>query len=77
MQRHRRHFLSLAAGAVALPACSCLTWAQAYPTRPVRVLLAGPPGGVAYTLARLMGQWLSERVCDNSFPEMCQSIDTT
>jgi tripartite-type tricarboxylate transporter receptor subunit TctC len=62
MQAHRRHFLHLAAAVVAQPACSCVTWAQAYPTRPVRVLLGGPPGGVADTLARLMGQWLSERL---------------
>jgi tripartite-type tricarboxylate transporter receptor subunit TctC len=59
---HRRQFLHLAAGAAALPALSRLAWAQAYPTRPVRVIVGFAPGGNADTIARMMGQWLSERL---------------
>ena len=55
-------FLHLAAGAAALPAVSRIARAQAYPTRPVRVIVGGPPGGVADIIARLIGQWLSERL---------------
>jgi tripartite-type tricarboxylate transporter receptor subunit TctC len=62
MKLPRRQFLHLAAGALALPAVSPMAWAQAYPTRPVRILVPSPPGGVADTLGRLMGQWLSERL---------------
>ena len=58
----RRHFLHLAAGAAALPAVSRFAWAQAYPTRPVRIIAATGPGGAPDILARLMGQWLSERL---------------
>ena len=58
----RRRFLHLAAGAVALPALSRSAGAQAYPTRPVRILVSSPPGGTADFLARVMGQWLSERL---------------
>ena len=54
--------LHLAAGAAALPAVSRIAWAQAYPTRPVRVIVGVPPGGAADILARLIGQWLSERL---------------
>ena len=59
---HRRHFLHLAAGAAALPAASRFAWAQAYPTRPVRIIAATGPGGAPDILARLLGQWLSERL---------------
>jgi tripartite-type tricarboxylate transporter receptor subunit TctC len=59
---HRRQFLHLAAGVVALPAVSRVAWAQAYPTRPVRIVVGLPPGGAADIFARLMGQWLSERL---------------
>jgi tripartite-type tricarboxylate transporter receptor subunit TctC len=62
MKLPRRHFLHLAAGAAALPAVSHLAWAQAYPTRPVRIVAATAPGGLPDILARLMGQWLSERL---------------
>ena len=58
---HRRQFLHLAAGAAALPAVSRFAWAQAYPTRPVRIIVGAPPGGAFDILARLIGQWLSER----------------
>jgi tripartite-type tricarboxylate transporter receptor subunit TctC len=59
---HRRQFLHLAAGAAALPAVSCIAKAQAYPTRPVRLIVGVAPGGPIDFLARLMGQWLSERL---------------
>jgi tripartite-type tricarboxylate transporter receptor subunit TctC len=59
---HRRRFLHLAAGAVALPAAPRVARAQAYPTRPVRLILPFAAGGAGDILARLMGQWLSERL---------------
>src|SRR5437870_13173390 len=58
----RRTFLHLAAGAVALPVVSRFARAQAYPTRPVRVVVPFPAGGPNDIVARLMGQWLSERL---------------
>jgi tripartite-type tricarboxylate transporter receptor subunit TctC len=58
---HRRQFLHLAAGAAALPAVSRMAWAQAYPTRPVRIVVGFAPAGAQDVLARLIGQWLSER----------------
>jgi tripartite-type tricarboxylate transporter receptor subunit TctC len=59
---HRRHFLHLAAGAAALPAASRFAWAQAYPTRSVRIITANAAGSAPDIVARLLGQWLSERV---------------
>jgi tripartite-type tricarboxylate transporter receptor subunit TctC len=59
---HRRQFLHLAAGAAALPPVSHIAWAQTYPTRPVRLIAGFPPGGVVDVFARLVGQWLSERL---------------
>jgi tripartite-type tricarboxylate transporter receptor subunit TctC len=59
---HRRQFLHLTAGAAALPAASRIARAQAYPTRPVRVIVGFPAGGTVDTFARMMGQWLSERL---------------
>ena len=59
---HRRNFLLLAAGAAALPAASRATWAQSYPSRPVRWIVGFTPGGGNDIVARLMGQWLSERL---------------
>jgi tripartite-type tricarboxylate transporter receptor subunit TctC len=58
----RRRFLHLAAGAAALPAVTRIARAEAYPTRPVRIIVGFPPGGGSDILARLMGQWLSERL---------------
>ena len=58
---HRRQFLQLAAAA-ALPAVSRFAWAQAYPSRPVRVIVPFAPAGDTDLVARLMGQWLSERL---------------
>jgi tripartite-type tricarboxylate transporter receptor subunit TctC len=62
MKLPRRDFLHLAAGAVALPSMSRVARAQAYPTRPVRYVVSSAPGGTQDILARLMGQWLSERL---------------
>jgi len=59
---HRRQFLHLAAGAASLPAVWHIAWAQAYPTRPVRLIAPFPPGGVVDLYARLVGQWLSEHL---------------
>jgi len=61
MQVPRRQFLQLSAGAAAL-AVSRFAWAQAYPSRPVRLIVPFPPGGGAEISARLIGQWLSERL---------------
>jgi tripartite-type tricarboxylate transporter receptor subunit TctC len=62
MKLPRRQFLHLAAGAAALPAVSRFARAQTYPTRPVRIMVGVAPGGSNDILARLMGQWLSERL---------------
>ena len=62
MKLPRRQFLHLAAGAVALPAVSRIAWAQAYPSRPVRIIAATAPGGLPDILARLIGPWLSGRL---------------
>src|SRR5262245_61849861 len=62
MKLPRRQFLHLAAGAAALPAVSRIAWAQTYPTRPVRIIVPIAPGGSADIVARLIGQWLSERL---------------
>jgi tripartite-type tricarboxylate transporter receptor subunit TctC len=62
MNLPRRAFLHLAAGAAALPTVSPLAWAQAYPARPIRIVIGFGPGSAADILARLIGQWLSEQL---------------
>jgi tripartite-type tricarboxylate transporter receptor subunit TctC len=62
MKLPRRNFLHLAATAAALSAVSRFAWAQAYPTRPVRIIVPFPAGQASDTIARLMGQSLSERL---------------
>jgi tripartite-type tricarboxylate transporter receptor subunit TctC len=58
----RREFLHLAVGAIALPVASRIALGQTYPVRPVRIIISTATGGTADILARLMGQWLSERL---------------
>jgi tripartite-type tricarboxylate transporter receptor subunit TctC len=62
MKLPRRNFLHLAAGAAALPSVSRLARAQDYPTRPVRLIVPVAPGGASDITARLIAQWLSERL---------------
>src|SRR5204862_6153976 len=62
MKLPRRTFLHLAAGAAALPVVSRVAWAQNYPSRPVRIIVGFAPGGATDLMARLIGQWLSERL---------------
>jgi tripartite-type tricarboxylate transporter receptor subunit TctC len=62
MKLRRRNFLHLAAGAVALPAVSRVARAQAYPTRPVRLVVGFAAGGGTDIVGRVIGQWLSERL---------------
>jgi tripartite-type tricarboxylate transporter receptor subunit TctC/ABC-type uncharacterized transport system substrate-binding protein len=69
MKLPRRNFLHLAAGVAALPAVSRIAWAQTYPTRPVRIVVGFTAGGIYDTYARLIGQWLSERLRQPFFIE--------
>ena len=62
MKLPRRNFLHLAAGAAALTAVSRIAWAQAYPSRPVRIIVGVPAGSATDIAARVIGQWLSERL---------------
>src|SRR5262249_41012434 len=62
MKLPRRNFLHLAAGAAALPAVQCIAWAQAYPARPVRIIVGFAAGSASDIVARLLGQLLSERL---------------
>jgi tripartite-type tricarboxylate transporter receptor subunit TctC len=62
MKLSRRQFLQLAASAAALRSVSPIAAAQAYPARPVRIIAPTGPGGAPDILARLMGQWLSDRL---------------
>jgi len=60
MKLPRRRFLHLIAGTAALPAVSSIARAQAYPTRPVRIIVAAAAGGPTDIIARLIGQWFSD-----------------
>jgi tripartite-type tricarboxylate transporter receptor subunit TctC len=62
MNLPRRQFLHLAGGAAALPIASRISWAQSYPSRPVRVIVGYAPGGGTDIAARLIGQWLTDRL---------------
>jgi tripartite-type tricarboxylate transporter receptor subunit TctC len=62
MKIFRRQFLHLAAGAAALPALPSIAAAQAYPARPIRILVGFPAGGTPDILARIVGQWLQDRL---------------
>jgi tripartite-type tricarboxylate transporter receptor subunit TctC len=62
MKLLRRQILYLAAGAAALPAVSRMAWSQAYPSRPVRLIIGIAPGSSPDILGRLMAQWLSDRL---------------
>src|SRR5215212_7574829 len=61
MKLHRRQFLQFAAGAATLPILPRFAFAEPYPTRPVHWIVSFTPGGSSDILARLMGQWLSDR----------------
>jgi tripartite-type tricarboxylate transporter receptor subunit TctC len=62
MKFHRRQFLHVSAGAFALPAVSRVAWALSYPSRPVRIIVGFAAGSGSDIVARLLGQWLSERL---------------
>jgi tripartite-type tricarboxylate transporter receptor subunit TctC len=62
MTLSRRHVLRLTAGAAPLPSVARFAWAQTYPTRSVRIIVPVAPGGALDILARLIGQWLAERL---------------
>ncbi len=62
MTMQRRQFLKFAGASVALPAVTRTSWAQAYPSRPIRLVAPFPPGGSIDLTARVVGQWLSDRL---------------
>ena len=62
MKLLRRKFLHLVAGAAAVPGVASIAWAEVYPSRPVRIIVGAAPGGTYDIVARLIGQWLSERL---------------
>jgi len=66
MRLPRRKLLHLAAGAAALPAVSRVACAQSYPARPVRIIVGFAPSGATDIMARLIGQWLSDRLSQQS-----------
>ena len=69
MKLARRQFLNLAAGAAAMPATGRLAWADAYPSRPVRIVVGFPPGAATDIVGRLIAQTLSERLHNQFFVE--------
>ena len=62
MKLPRRRFLHLAVGAASLPGPGRIAWAQSYPSRPIHLILGYAPGNAPDIVARIMGQWLSERL---------------
>jgi tripartite-type tricarboxylate transporter receptor subunit TctC len=68
MEFPRRHFLHLAAGAAALPALPHIAKAQAYPLRPIKLIVGAPPGGGGETVVRIMGRWLGQPVIIENRP---------
>jgi tripartite-type tricarboxylate transporter receptor subunit TctC len=74
---NRRQFLCLAAGAAALPAVSRFAWAQAYPTRPVRIIVPLAPAGTVDIIARLIGQWLSEQLGEQFLIDVSAAFNAT
>ena len=62
MKLQRRRFLQIAAGVIAVPAVARTAWAQSYPTKPVRLIVGFPAGSSADLVARLIGQWLADRL---------------
>ena len=62
MKFPRRALMHLAVGAAALPAAPRIARAQAYPSRPVRIVVGFPAGGATDIMARLMGEWLTQRL---------------
>jgi len=62
MKFRRRTFVQLAGGTAALPALSRIAWSDAYPSRPARLIVGFPPGGATDIFARLIGDWLSQRL---------------
>ena len=74
MKLPRRKFLHLAAGVAALPVLSRIARAQAYPSRPVRIIVGFAAGGATDILARLLGQVLSERLGQHSLSRTARAL---
>ena len=75
MKLPRRKFLCLAASATALSVVSRVAGAQAYPTRPVRIVVPFPAGGLSDIVTRLVGQWLSERASPRAMYMLERNVD--